>query len=128
MQGPGLSRAAGHNALAMTSLPLDAEIAQAAARMVVEEGWRYGPAKRRAAVKAAGLPARTALPTTMWSKTRCASTLPFCADTQPDRAACLRGWRWAGWSGWPLSAPSWRAVWNGTATQLVGYLPAVVLR
>ena len=32
----------------MTSLPLDAEIAQAAARMVVEEGLEYGPAKRRA--------------------------------------------------------------------------------
>ena len=37
------------------------EIAAVAARMVVEEGLEYGPAKRRA-VKQLGLPARTALP------------------------------------------------------------------
>ena len=40
---------------------LKAEIAQTAARMVVEEGLEYGPAKRRA-VKQLGLPSRTALP------------------------------------------------------------------
>jgi hypothetical protein len=40
---------------------LQAEIAATAARMVVEEGLEYGPAKRRA-VKQMGLPARTALP------------------------------------------------------------------
>ena len=37
------------------------EIAATAARMVVEEGLEYGPAKRRA-VKQLGLTARTALP------------------------------------------------------------------
>ena len=37
------------------------EIAHAAARMVVEEGLEYGPAKRRA-VKQLGLNARSGLP------------------------------------------------------------------
>ena len=37
------------------------EIANAAARLVVEEGLEWGPAKRRA-VKQLGLPARTPLP------------------------------------------------------------------
>ena len=40
---------------------LASEISAAAARMVVEEGLEYGPAKRRA-VKQLGLPGRTALP------------------------------------------------------------------
>ena len=40
---------------------LKSEIAAAAARMVVEEGLEYGPAKRRA-VKQLGLKARSALP------------------------------------------------------------------
>ena len=37
------------------------EIAATAARLVVEEGLEYGPAKRRA-VKQLGLPGRSALP------------------------------------------------------------------
>ncbi len=40
---------------------LKSEIAAAAARMVVEEGLEYGPAKRRA-VKQLGLNSRSALP------------------------------------------------------------------
>ena len=40
---------------------LKSEIAATAARMVVEEGLEYGPAKRRA-LKQMSLPARTALP------------------------------------------------------------------
>ena len=40
---------------------LSQEIAAAAARLVVEEGLEYGPAKRRA-IKVLGLNARTALP------------------------------------------------------------------
>ena len=37
------------------------EIAAAAARLVVEEGMEYGPAKRRA-LRDLGLPTRTSLP------------------------------------------------------------------
>ena len=43
------------------STPLSAEIAATTARIVVEEGLEWGPAKKRA-VKQLGLPARTALP------------------------------------------------------------------
>lgn len=41
--------------------PLSAEIASTSARLVVEEGLEWGPAKRRA-VRQLGLPARTPLP------------------------------------------------------------------
>ena len=41
--------------------PLSAEIASTTARLVVEEGLEWGPAKRRA-VRQLGLPARTPLP------------------------------------------------------------------
>ena len=41
--------------------PVTAEIAAAAARMVVEEGLEYGPAKRRA-LKQLGLPKHAPLP------------------------------------------------------------------
>ena len=43
------------------SSPLALEIAETAARLIVEEGLEWGPAKRRA-VKQMGLPPRTALP------------------------------------------------------------------
>ena len=43
------------------SNPLTAEIAATTARIVVEEGLEWGPAKRRA-VREMGLPARTPLP------------------------------------------------------------------
>ncbi len=98
---------------------VQAEIAAAAARMVVEEGLEYGPAKRRA-VRQLGLRARAALPDndTLEEAVREYISL-FCADTQPQELAALRRhaltWmeRLAGFR--PHLAG---AVWNGTATRL----------
>ena len=74
----------------MTSLPLDAEIAQAAARMVVEEGLEYGPAKRRA-VKLLGLPARSLLPDNDVVEDAVREHIAlYCADTQPTELRALR--------------------------------------
>jgi len=95
------------------------EIAAAAARMVVEEGLEYGPAKRRA-VKQLGLPQRTALPDndTVEDAVREYIAL-FCADTQPAELRALR--RLALY--WMERLERFRphlggAVWHGTATRL----------
>jgi hypothetical protein len=95
------------------------EIAAAAARMVVEEGLEYGPAKRRA-VKQLGLNARTALPDndTVEDAVREYVEL-FCADTQPAELAALRRLALA----WMERLAQFRpylggAVWHGTATRL----------
>ncbi|VWX58184.1 conserved hypothetical protein [Burkholderiales bacterium 8X] len=95
------------------------EIAATAARLVVEEGLEYGPAKRRA-LKDLGLPSRTALPNNdeVESEVRDYIRL-FCGDTQPQELEALR-----------LLALEWMermaafrphvggAVWHGTATRL----------
>lgn len=95
------------------------EIAAAAARMVVEEGLEYGPAKRRA-LKQLGLPQRTALPDndTVEDAVREHIAL-FCADTQPAELRALR--RLALY--WMERLERFRphlggAVWHGTATRL----------
>ncbi|MGA0571788.1 hypothetical protein ACO2Q9_13810 [Variovorax sp. VNK109] len=95
------------------------EIAAQAARLVVEEGLEYGPAKRRA-VKAMGLPQRTALPDNelVEDEVRGYITL-FCADTQPDELAALRRLALL----WMDRLAQFRpylggAVWHGTATRL----------
>lgn len=95
------------------------EIAAAAARMVVEEGLEYGPAKRRA-VKQLGLPQRTALPDndTVEDAVREYIAL-FCADIQPAELRALR--RLALY--WMERLERFRphlggAVWHGTATRL----------
>jgi hypothetical protein len=95
------------------------EIAATAARMVVEEGLEYGPAKRRA-VKQLGLGGRTALPDNdiVEESVREYITL-FCADTQPHELAALR--RLA--ATWMERLTQFRpylagAVWHGTATRL----------
>jgi hypothetical protein len=95
------------------------EIAAAAARMVVEEGLEYGPAKRRA-VKQLGLPQPTALPDndTVEDAVREYIAL-FCADTQPAELRALR--RLALY--WMERLERFRphlggAVWHGTATRL----------
>lgn len=105
-----------HNA-GMDSLAM--EIAAAAARMVVEEGLEYGPAKRRA-VKQLGLNARTALPDndTVEDAVRDYISV-FCADTQPAELAALRRLALA----WMERLAEFRpylagAVWHGTATRL----------
>jgi hypothetical protein len=95
------------------------EIAHAAARLVVEEGLEYGPAKRRA-VKQLGLNARTALPDNEQVEDAVFEYLAvFCADTQPRELAALR--RLA--TVWMDRLQEFRphlsgAIWRGTATRL----------
>ncbi len=96
-----------------------AEIAQTAARLVVEEGQEYGPAKRRA-IRQLGLPARTALPGNDEVEDAVREYIAlFCADTQPGELAALRRlavvWmeRMAGFRPYLGGA-----VWHGTATRL----------
>lgn len=94
-------------------------IAAAAARMVVEEGLEYGPAKRRA-VKQLGLNARTALPDNDTVEDAVREYISvFCADTQPAELAALRGLALV----WMERLAEFRpylagAVWHGTATRL----------
>lgn len=98
---------------------LKSEIAAAAARMVVEEGLEFGPAKRRA-VKQLGLPARTALPANDEVEDAVAEYIAlFCADTQPAELRALRRLALL----WMTRMADFRphlggAVWHGTATRL----------
>lgn len=95
------------------------EIANTAARMVVEEGLEWGPAKKRA-VKQLGLPARTALPDNdvLEAAVREYLTL-FCADTQPAELRALREWALLWMERMEACRPHLTgAVWNGTATRL----------
>lgn len=97
---------------------LTSEIAATAARMVVEEGLEYGPAKRRA-VAQLGL-GRAPLPGNDEVEDAVREYIElFCADTQPHELRALR-----------LLALTWMermaafrphlcgAVWQGTATRL----------
>jgi hypothetical protein len=98
---------------------LQSEIAAAAARLVVEEGLEYGPAKRRA-VKQMGLGARTALPDNDSLEDAVREYIEiFCADTQPAELAALRRLALT----WMERLAEFRpylggAVWHGTATRL----------
>jgi len=95
------------------------EIAATAARMVVEEGLEYGPAKRRA-VKQLGLNARTPLPDNEMVEDEVREYIAlFCADTQPGELAALRRLALV----WMERMAAFRphlagAVWHGTATRL----------
>ena len=95
------------------------EIAATAARMVVEEGLEYGPAKKRA-VKQLGLNARTALPDNDAVEDAVREYISvFCADTQPAELAALRRLALT----WMERLQQFRpylggAVWHGTATRL----------
>ncbi|HSI54506.1 MAG TPA: hypothetical protein VK981_11075 [Ramlibacter sp.] len=95
------------------------EIAATAARMVVEEGLEYGPAKRRA-VKQLGLNARSALPDNDVLEDAVREYIElFCADTQPRELAALRKLALT----WMERLEQFRpylggAVWHGTATRL----------
>ena len=100
-------------------MPPAEEIAATAARLIVEEGLEYGPAKRRA-LKQLGLPPRTALPDndTVEDEVRSYIEL-FCADTQPAELAELRAIA----ALWMERLAAYRphltgAVWRGTATRL----------
>lgn len=98
---------------------LATEIANAAARLVVEEGLEWGPAKRRA-VKQLGLPARTALPDNDLVEDAVREYIGlFCADTQPAELRALRQLALV----WIDRMAAFRpylagAVWHGTATRL----------
>lgn len=95
------------------------EIAAAAARMVVEEGLEYGPAKRRA-VRQLGLNARSALPDNDAIEEAVREYIElFCADTQPAELVALRKLALT----WMERLAQFRpylggAVWHGTATRL----------
>ncbi len=103
------------------SAPLTEAIAAAAARLVVEEGMEYGPAKRKAArslgrasVRSGDLPSNEALE----DEVREYIAL-FCADTQPAELAALRELA----RRWMQRLADFRphltgAVWRGTATRL----------
>lgn len=95
------------------------EIAAVAARLVVEEGLEYGPAKRRA-VREMGLPTRTALPNNDEVETEVRDYITlFCADTQPRELHALRVLALE----WMARMEAFRphvggSVWHGTATRL----------
>jgi len=101
--------------------PFTEELASAAARLVVEEGMEYGPAKRKAArvlgrhaVRPAELPTNDAIE----EEVRAYLDL-FCADTQPAELAALRRLALE----WMRRLAEFRphlagAVWRGTATRL----------
>lgn len=95
-----------------------AELAQVAARLVVEDGMEYAGAKRRA-VKQLGLSPRTALPdNTMIDAAVREHIALFCGDTQPAELAALRAIALI----WMERLAAFRphlggAVWHGTATR-----------
>jgi len=95
------------------------EIAATAARLVVEEGLEYGPAKRRA-VKQLGLNARATLPNNEVLEDAVREYLEiFCTDTQPAELRALRELATV----WMERLAEFRphlggAVWRGTATAL----------
>jgi len=95
------------------------ELAAAAARLVVEEGLEYGPAKHRA-LKVLGLPPRTELPdNTLVEEAVREHIALFHANTQPVELQALRGLALV----WMERLAGFRphvggAVWHGTATRL----------
>lgn len=103
------------------SFRLTAEIAATAARIVVEEGMEYGPAKRRAA-RELGRPSTRSgeLPSNDLLEDEVRAYIEvFCADTQPQELAALREVA----ALWMQRLSEFRphltgAVWRGTATRL----------
>lgn len=99
---------------------LSLEIAAAAARMVVEDGMEYGPAKRRAARLVARGTRDADLPDNEVLEDEVRAYLElYCADTQPAELAALRAVALA----WMERLSGFRphltgAVWRGTATRL----------
>lgn len=96
----------------------EAEIAAAAARMIVEEGLEYGPAKQRA-VKTLGLPQRTPLPDNDLLEDAVREHIAiFCADTQPQELKALRRLALQWMERLAQYTPHLTgAVWHGTATR-----------
>jgi hypothetical protein len=105
----------------MTAASFTEEVAATAARLVVEEGMEYGPAKRRAArqlgrgaVRAPDLPGNDVVEDAVREYLAL-----FCADTQPGELAELRtiAARWMERLA-PFRPHLSGAVWRGTATRL----------
>jgi hypothetical protein len=97
------------------------EIAAAAARLVVEEGMEYGPAKRRAARALGANPGRSReLPSNEQVEEQVREYLAiFCADTQPGELAALRSVARVWMERLAVFRPHLTgAVWRGTATRL----------
>ena len=96
-----------------------AEVAASAARLVVEEGMDYGPAKRKAA-QALGRGRGQALPDNDQVEDAVREYIAlFCADTQPQELEALRRVALQ----WMERLAAFRphlmgAVWRGTATRL----------
>lgn len=106
---------------AQWAVSLTDEIAAAAARMVVEDGMEYGPAKRRAArslgrssVRSGELPSNEAVEDEVRNYLEL-----FCAETQPAELAALRRLALQ----WMERLADFRphltgAAWRGTATRI----------
>ena len=105
--------------MAAMSQEVKAAIAATAARLVVEEGLEYGPAKRRA-LRELGLPSRSPLPGNDMLEDEVFDYLKlFCADTQPQELRALRELALT----WMERLQAFRphlsgAVWRGSATRL----------
>ena len=97
-----------------------AEIASAAARLVVDEGMEYAQAKRKALRQLGRQPRGTELPSNELVEDEVRSYLDlFCADTQPAELRALREVALR----WMQRLAEFRphlsgAVWRGTATRL----------
>lgn len=102
-----------------TMQDIQLDIAATAARMVVEEGLEYGPAKRRA-VKQLGLPNRTPLPDNDMLEAEVRDYIElFCSDTQPAQLHALRELALVWMERLVVYRPHLGgAVWHGTATRL----------
>jgi hypothetical protein len=113
------ARCSGLGAQCSTMNEVALEIAATAARLVVEEGLAFGPAKHRA-LKELGLPGRTALPSNDEVEAQVFDYIAlFCADTQADELQALREHA----LGWMERLQEFRphlggAVWHGWATRL----------
>jgi len=99
---------------------LTLEIAAAAARLVVEDGMEYGPAKRRAARLVARGARDADLPDNEVLEDEVRAYLElYCADTQPAELAALRAVALAWMERLSVFRPHLTgAVWRGTATRL----------
>mgnify|MGYP006275768819 FL=1 len=97
----------------------EVEIANIAARIVVEEGLEYGPAKRRA-IKQLGISGRVALPSNDVLEEAVREYIEtFCADTQPAALRALRALACVWMERMAVFNPHLGgAVWRGTATEL----------
>jgi hypothetical protein len=105
--------------MAAMSQEVKAEIAATAARLVVEEGLEYGPAKHRA-LRELGLPSRSPLPGNDMLEDEVFDYLKlFCADTQPQELRALRELALTWMERLQVFRPHLSgAVWRGSATRL----------